>query len=149
MGFLWFGKRKVQDEENHQQREPFEKREKISPLRMFFTIINRNQSSYYIKAYAEAGASMSLVFYSYSQPPQEIAKMLGPENLKKEIILTFVKEEDVSKLLQIAKNRFNISKAAKGIAFACPIDSVSGIAVYKFLSDQNKDVREFEKNGKK
>ncbi len=149
MGFLWFGKRRVINEEQKQEREAYDKREKVSPLRAFFTIINRNQSSFYTKAYSEVGASMSIILYSYSQPPQEIAKMLGPDNLKKEIIITFVKEEDVPKLMKIAQERFSISKAAKGIAFACPIDSVSGIAVYKFLSDQNKEVREYEKNGKK
>ena len=42
---------------------------------------------------------------------------------------------------KIAEERFKISKISKGIAFAIPIDAVSGIAIYKFLADHNKEVR--------
>lgn len=127
---------------------PFEKREKVHSLCLFFTIVNRNQSSFYTKAYQDAGASMSMIFYSRSQPPIEIANVLGPDNLKKEIVLTVTRVEYVPKLKEIAEQRFAISNAAKGIAFSCPIDSVGGISVYKFLADQNKEVRESENNGK-
>lgn len=147
MAFLWFG-RKEMDEIKAEKREPFEQREKVYPLCLFFTIVNRDQSSYFTKAYSECGASMSLVFYSHSQPPIEIANVLGPDNLKKEIIMTVVRNDFVDKLMEIAQNRFKISKAAKGIAFSCPIDSVSGISVYKFLSDQNKEIRENNQNAK-
>lgn len=142
MGIFFFRKRQKDSSRQKVEREPFEKREKVYPLSLFFTIINRDQSNYYIKAYQDAGASMSMVFYSHSQPPEEIANILGPDNLKKEIVMTITRSEFVPQMKEIAAKRFAISSAAKGIAFACPIDSVSGIAVYKFLADQNKDVRE-------
>lgn len=144
MSLFHFGKKiieKKKEKEADKNLLAFEKREKVHPLILFFTIVNRNQSTYYTKAYSEAGASMSIVLYSHSQPPQEIANMLGPDNLKKEIVITVAREEDISKLKTIAENRFKISNVAKGIAFACPIDSVSGITAYKFLADQNRDVR--------
>lgn len=142
MGLFKFGKKKLEKKKEINNDLPaFEKREKVHPLILFFTIVNRNQSTYYTKAYADAGASMSIVLYSHSQPPQEIANMLGPDNLKKEIVITVAREEDMEKLKTIASNRFKISSVAKGIAFACPIDSVSGITAYKFLADQNRDVR--------
>lgn len=142
MGIFFFRKRQKDSSRQKVEREPFEKREKVYHLSLFFTIINRDQSNYYIKAYQDAGASMSMVFYSHSQPPEEIANILGPDNLKKEIVMTITRSEFVPQMKEIAAKRFAISSAAKGIAFACPIDSVSGIAVYKFLADQNKDVRE-------
>lgn len=142
MGLFKFGKKKLEKKKEINNDLPaFEKREKVHSLILFFTIVNRNQSTYYTKAYADAGASMSIVLYSHSQPPQEIANMLGPDNLKKEIVITVAREEDMEKLKTIASNRFKISSVAKGIAFACPIDSVSGITAYKFLADQNRDVR--------
>ncbi len=149
MAFKFFEKKKEKLEtEKAENRLPFDQREKVYPLCLFFTIVNRNQSAYYTKAYADAGASLSMVFYSHSQPPEEIASVLGPDNLKKEIIFTVTRSEYVEKLKHIAEERFKISSAAKGIAFVCPIDSVSGISVYKFLSDQNKEIRENEQNAK-
>ena len=100
-----------------------------------------------LNAYREIGASLSMVLYAHSMPPEEIVQLLGAESTKKDIIFTVAREEYVKPMLTRAKARFRISKASKGIAFACPIDAVSGIAVYKFLSDQNKNVR-INENGK-
>ena len=129
---------------------PFEQREKVYGLSLFFTIVSRNQSHYYEQAYQNAGASMSLTFYAHSMPPQEILAILGEMETKKDIVVTVCRSELVPALKEIASNRFAISRAAKGIAFACPIDAVQGIAAYRFLSDQNKEIRlEETKHGRK
>ena len=121
--------------------KPFEQREKLQPLYAFFTIINREQANYYIHAYEEAGVAVTMVLYAHSQPPQEILSIIGPENTKKEILISVVRKDDMEKLKKIASERFKISKTSKGIAFACPIDSVGGISVYKFLADHNREIR--------
>ncbi len=129
---------------------PFEAREKIYGLSLFFTVVSRNQSHYYENAYQNAGASMSLTFYAHSMPPQEILAMLGEMETKKDIVVTICRSELVPVLKKIATERFEISRAAKGIAFACPIDAVQGIAAYRFLADQNKEIRQEEsKHGRK
>ncbi len=120
---------------------PFEQRESVHSLSFFFTIINRHQAGYFVKSYYEVGASLSMIMYAYSMPPVEILKMIGTDATKKDIIMTVTRTDYVPKLIEIAKERFRISKAAKGIAFAVPVDAVSGIAVYKFLSDHNKEAR--------
>ncbi len=127
--------------------KPFDQREKVQPLSLVVTIVNRHQASYFLDNYQEIGASLNMILYAYSMPPEEIVKLLGADATKKDIILTVTRNEYVPEMLKRAKERFAISKASKGIAFACPIDSVYGIAVYKFLSDQNKNARTSE-NGK-
>ena len=97
----------------------------------------------------EEGVSLSLVQYGYSNPPQEIIALLGSESTKKDIIISVVRSEDINKLKETVQQRFNISKAAKGIAFACPIDSVSGISIYRFLADQDRTIREEHSHGRK
>ena len=126
---------------------PFEQREKVFPLSLVVTIVDRHQASYFLETYRDIGASLGMILYAYSMPPEEIIKLLGADATKKDIILTIARSEYVDEMLKKAEQRFKISKASKGIAFACPIDSVYGIAVYKFLADQNKDVRSKE-NGK-
>ncbi len=143
MSMFPFWKKKKQTPEKQKEKNslPYEKREKVEPLSLFFTIVNRNQSRYYVDAYSEAGASMSLVEFGYSNPPEEIRSILGPDSLKKDIVITLVRSSEIEKLMKIAATRFKISSLAKGIAFACPIDSVSGIAVYRFLSDAGREER--------
>lgn len=145
----WLKKIKTFDKENKKGEPmvPFEKREKVYALSVVFTIVNREQAKFYIDAYNDIGASMSMVLYSYSMPPEKYRNIMGVDSTKKEILLTICREEQVQDILKIAKERFAISRAAKGIAFACPIDSVSGIAAYKFLADQNENVRK-QNNGK-
>ncbi len=126
---------------------PYDQREKVQSLSLVVTIVNRHQAAYFLENYQEIGASLNMILYAYSMPPEEIVKLLGSDATKKDIILTIARSEYVPEMLKRAKERFAISKASKGIAFACPIDSVYGIAVYKFLSDQNKNVRVNE-NGK-
>ena len=122
---------------------PFEKRETVQSLSLFFTIINRHQAQYFVKAYQDVGCSLSMVMYALSMPPVEILQLLGAEETKKDIIMTVTRTEYIPELKKIAEERFKISKVSKGIAFAIPIDAVSGIAVYKFLADHNKEVRAF------
>lgn len=126
---------------------PYEQREKVHPLSLVVTIVNRHQAAYFLETYREIGASLAMILYAYSMPPEEIVKLLGLDATKKDIILTIARREYVPEMLEKAKERFKISKASKGIAFSCPIQSVYGIAVYKFLSDQNKNVR-INDNGK-
>ncbi len=127
---------------------PFEQREELKQISVFVTIINRHQAQYYVKTYEECGASLSLVLYAYSMPPNDLMQIMGIEETKKDIIFTVCRDEDIPALKKVAADRFKISKAAKGVAFAVPIDSVSGIAVYKFLSDFNREVRENGSSGK-
>ena len=129
---------------------PLEQREPIYSPSLLFTIVERNQSRYYENAYQEAGASMSLTLYAHSMPPEEILAILGEMETKKDIVITVCRSELIPSLKEIAQKRFAVSKAAKGVAFACPIDAVQGIAAYRFLADQNKDIRTEEtKHGRK
>ena len=122
-------------------REPFDQREKLYSLVTIVTIVNRHQAQFFLKSYEHLGASLSLVLYAHSMPPVEILQLLGAEETKKDIIMTVTRTEYIPELKKIAEERFKISKVSKGIAFAIPIDAVSGIAVYKFLADHNKEVR--------
>lgn len=122
-------------------REPFDQREKLYSLVTIVTIVNRHQAQFFLKSYEHLGASLSLVLYAHSMPPEEIIQMLGQDVTKKDIIITIARKEYVKDMLEVVKERFKISKASKGVAFVVPVDSVSGVSVYKFLSDFEKEAR--------
>ena len=116
-------------------KKSFDQKEKIEALALYFVIVNRDQSRYFIEKFNELGISMNIILYGYSSPPVDIASLLGPDMLKKDIILSFCKQSEIEKVHSIIEERFKISKLSKGIAFAVPIDSISGVIVYKFLVD--------------
>ena len=149
---MFFRKRKSklsEDRKENDSREPFDRREKTMSLCMVVTIVNRNQGNYFVNQFEEAGASLSMVLFGYSMPPQEVVNVLGVIETRKDIVLTIARSSDIKRMKNIAYQRFQISQEAKGVLFASLLDGVSGISVYKYLSDQNREVREKKMNESK
>lgn len=139
---------KTEKSDSQNQRPAFDQREKVSPLVMVVTIVNRNQANYFVSQYQDVGAALSMVMFGYSMPPQDVVNVLRINETRKDILLTFSRAADVEKMKNIAYQRFAISQEAKGVLFAVSLDGVSGISVYKYLSDQNREVREKKMNEK-
>lgn len=133
-----FKKKKREISSKEISTKKFEDREELSSIVLLVTIINRGQSLYFEESYKKLGATLSLTLYGYSLPPEQYRSILGVDT-KKEIILTFTKGDNIKSLLECAKNRFAISRAAKGIAFTINVNSISGIAAYKYLINNNLD----------
>ncbi len=113
----------------------------IQSLSLFITIVNRGQGKYYIDKFNESQVSLSLSFYAYTTPNEDLDRILGNDENERDLLMAVCRNDDLQVLKKIVTERFKISKATKGIAFALPIDSIGGIAAYKFLSDQNRTVR--------
>ena len=118
-----------------EKKKSFDQEEKVEALAAYFIIINREQSKYFIDKFNEIGISMNVILYGYSSPPEQIASLLAPDMLKKDILISFCKQSQLPNIDKIIEERFSISKLSKGIAFAIPIDSISGVVAYKFLVD--------------
>lgn len=121
----------------------YEDREPLYGLSILITIVNRGQAQFFEETYQNLGATLSLDLFGHSQPPEEYKNLFGVDT-KKDILMTFTRSEFVPSMLNAAKSRFEISKAAKGIAFVIEIDSISGVQGYKYIADQNKDIRSKE-----
>lgn len=140
--------RKIEERINARKvaRPPYDRRKKPSPISAIITIVNRNQGNYFVNQFQEAGASLSMVLFGYSMPPQEIVNVLGVNETRKDIVLSIGRQSDIPKMKEIAMKRFIVSKESKGVLFATPLNGVAGIAVYKYLSDENREVRETKMN---
>ena len=82
-----------------------------------------------------------MVLFGYSMPPIEVQHLLAINETRKDIVLSLARTSDVNKMKEIADKRFSVSKQAKGVLFTSPLNGVSGISVYKYLSDQNREMR--------
>lgn len=135
------------EKSNKNNNLPYEKQEKLTSLILYVIIVNRGQGHYYLDELNKLGVSFSSLIYGYSNPPEEIIALFGNLETKKDLIFTIFRKELLPHVRDLIQKRFIISKQAKGVAFGIPIDSVAGVIIYKFLADQNKNIRE-NNNGK-
>lgn len=135
------------EKSNKNNNLPYEKQEKLTSLILYVIIVNRGQGHYYLDELNKLGVSFSSLIYGYSNPPEEIVALFGNLETKKDLVFTIFRKELLSHIRDLIQRRFIISKQAKGVAFGIPIDSVAGVIIYKFLADQNKNIRE-NNNGK-
>ncbi len=110
---------------------PFDQTNEIKPLKMFVIIVPYGQANGIIKILHDLNVAMSITTIGEGTYMRE-SQLQGP---KKHLIFTFIKEEDVPQFKEKIIERFQISSAAKGIAFSVKLSSVAGVSVYKFLTN--------------
>lgn len=115
------------------------KQEKLTApekLKVLFTIVERNKTEFYLDVLdSQFDITLQCVIYG-----RGTAKHLGLGDTNKAIIMSIVKEEKIKEILNTLEERFQKTKYGKGIAYTIPINSVIGVLVYQFLSnnDQSK-----------
>ncbi len=110
---------------------PFDQTNEIKPLKMFVIIVAYGQANGIIKILHDLNVAMSVTTIGEGTYLRE-SQLQGP---KKQLIFTFIKDEDVPQFKEKISERFHISSAAKGIAFSVKLSSVAGVSVYKFLTN--------------
>lgn len=138
---------KIKEKTNEKAIEytPFEETNEIKPLKMFVIIVPFGQANGIIKILHDLNVAMSITTNGEGTYMRE-SQLQGP---KKQLIFTFIKEEDVSSFKEKISERFHISSAAKGIAFSIKLSSVAGVSVYKFLTNTRQINKENKKLWKK
>ncbi len=138
---------KIKEKTNEKAIEytPFEETNEIKPLKMFVIIVPYGQANGIIKILHDLNVAMSITTNGEGTYMRE-SQLQGP---KKQLIFTFIKEEDVPSFKEKISKRFHISSAAKGIAFSIKLSSVAGVSVYKFLTNTRQINKENKKLWKK
>lgn len=139
------GKIKEKTNEKAIEYTPFEEVNEIKPLKMFVIIVPYGQANGIIKILHDLNVAMSITTNGEGTYMRE-SQLQGP---KKQLIFTFIKEEDVPSFKEKISERFHISSAAKGIAFSIKLSSVAGVSVYKFLTNTRQINKENKKLWKK
>lgn len=138
---------KIKEKTNEKAIEhtPFEETNEIKPLKMFVIIVPYGQANGIIKILHDLNVAVSITTNGEGTYMRE-SQLQGP---KKQLIFTFIKEEDVPSFKEKISERFHISSAAKGIAFSIKLSSVAGVSVYKFLTNTRQINKENKKLWKK
>ena len=87
---------------------------------------------------------MQLVVYGKGTANSEMRDLLGIVETDKVVLLSFVREDKVNDVLETLKEKFDKIKNGNGIAYTIPMNSIIGVSIYQFLSN-NKTMKKEEK----
>ena len=116
----------------------------IKKLKLLVTIVNRSKATYYIDLLEQFEVNMQLVVYGKGTANSEMRDLLGIVETDKVVLLSFVREDKVNDVLETLKEKFDKIKNGNGIAYTIPMNSIIGVSIYQFLSN-NKTMKKEEK----
>lgn len=122
--------------------KPYDQEFTVKPLKCLFVIVNQYQGNYYADEFKELGASCVFLSHGKGTATDDLKHILGIGEDKKDVVLCLVRADEVEKYLDICKERFKVSRTAKGIAFAVPVDSMISVFAYKFISNTRQNRRQ-------
>ena len=106
----------------------------IKKLKLLFTVVDRQKGEFYLDVISQFDANCQMVVGGLGTAHSEIIDMLGL-NRHKAVILSVVREDMVTGIMNCLEEKFETIKNGKGVAFAVPLSSVIGVNLYRFLSN--------------
>ena len=119
---------------------PYDKSHRLHRLYLAVTVVTDGQAQAIINLVKRADSALSCVMYGTGTAPSAVYRMFAMSDPKKNVVFSVIRQDQWPAFKKSLEERFGVSPAAKGIAFAMPIDSVFGVSVYKMLAD----LRSFE-----
>ncbi|MBE6893483.1 MAG: hypothetical protein E7482_05670 [Ruminococcaceae bacterium] len=101
---------------------------------LVFTIVSRGKGETVLDVLRENKILQNTVCHGRGTAPSSILEMLGLGATEKDIVLSFVKNEKSEEIIRKISEKLVFSKPGNGISFTVPLQSVAGIAAFKFLT---------------
>ena len=123
-----------------------EKKEKkdLAPykLELLFTIVNRNKSEFYADLIQGFEVNMQMTLLARGTADFDTLSLLGIEGNEKSVIISVIKKDKAKDALALLEEKFSSVRNGKGIAYTVPLTSTVGVALYKFLCNNRKQLGE-------
>jgi nitrogen regulatory protein PII len=107
-------------------------------LKIIITIVNRGKGNFFYDQIENLGVNLQLLVEGEGTAPYNLNNLWGLVHKERDVIISFVPEDKVKKILKVLDNKFETVRNGDGIAFSIPISSIIGVAVYQFLVDNRK-----------
>ena len=117
----------------------------VKKLKLLVTIVDRSKALFYSDLLEEFEVNMQTVIYGKGTADSEMLSYLGLAETEKAVIISFVREDRLKDVVETLNEKFVKVKNGKGIAFTIPLNSIIGVSIYQFLSN-NKTLKKEEKN---
>ena len=116
----------------------------IKKLKLLVTIVPRSRTLLFIDLLEQFEVNMQLVIYGKGTADSEMLNYLGLAESEKAVILSVIREDKIKEALYQINEKFDKVKNGKGIAYTIPMNSIIGVSIYQFLSN-NKTMKKEEK----
>lgn len=107
-------------------------------LKVIVTIVNRGKGNFFLDQIENMGVNMQLLVEGEGTAPYNLNNLWGLAHKERDVIISFVPEDKVKKILKLLDGKFESVRNGDGIAFSIPISSIIGVSVYQFLVDNRK-----------
>lgn len=114
----------------------------LKKLKIVVTVVDRSKALFYTDLLEGFEVNMQTVIYGRGTADSKI--YLGLVESDKAVILSVVREDNVKTVLATLEEKFEKVKGGKGIAFTVGMNSLIGVSVYQFLSNNQTAVRKGE-----
>ena len=118
----------------------------IKKLKLLITIVNKSKATFFIDLLEQFEVNMQMVIAGKGTANSEMLNLLGLVESDKAVILSIVREDKISDVLETLKEKFDKVKHGKGIAYTISMQSVIGVSIYQFLSN-NQTKKDGGNNG--
>lgn len=107
-------------------------------LKVIVTIVNRGKGNFFLDQIENMGINMQLLLEGEGTAPYNLDNLWGLAHKERDVIISFVPEDKIKKILKLLDGKFESVRNGDGIAFCIPISSIIGVSVYQFLIDNRK-----------
>ena len=114
-------------------------------LELLVTIVSRQKAEFFADLIQSFDVNMQMLVRAEGTANAEMLSLLGLPDTQKTVIFSIIKEEKVKDALVSIEHRFKSIKNGKGIAYTIPMTSLIGVAVYGFLSNNERAAKEDKK----
>ena len=123
--------------DNKQERS---KQKKLLPpkLKMLITVINRQKTELFLDYISSFESNMQLSMAASGTANSDMLRYLGLSDTEKSVIFSVIREDKEDTILHFLDEKFSKVRNGKGIAFTVPMTSVIGVAIYQFLSNNER-----------
>ena len=126
------------------KKKPKQEKKDLAPykLKLLFTIVNRNKAEFYADLIQNFEVNMQMTLLARGTADFDTLSLLGIEGSEKSVIVSVIKEKNVKEALALLEEKFATVRNGKGIAYTVPLTSTIGVALYKFLCNNRKQLGE-------
>ena len=114
----------------------------VKKLKLLVTVVNRSKALIYQDLLEQFDVTMQLVIYGRGTANSDMLHYLGLAEQEKAIILSCVREDRVKDIMEALNEKFEKVKNGKGIAYTISMQSIIGVAIYQFLSNNKVSKKE-------
>ena len=105
---------------------------------MLVTIVNRSKTELFLDYISGFDVNMQMSMAASGTASSDMRTVLGLTDAEKTVILSVIREDKEDAVLRFLDEKFSKVRNGKGIAFTVPMTSVIGVAIYQFLSNNER-----------